>query len=72
VAQYMSHKIREAESDKVKAILGDNAGGCAVRGAPESENGDGSVNFRVDDCGVYLRQGDLVRVPKDAIYMSEY
>jgi hypothetical protein len=41
--------------------------GCDVPGSPESENGDGTVNFRVQGAGVILRDGDLVRVPKDAV-----
>lgn len=56
------HKIDESATGRIKA-----SNSTEVAGRVVSENSDGTVNFRVEDCGVVLRAGDLVTVPKSAV-----
>lgn len=47
--------------------------GITVHGTTETEHGDGTVDFRVQDSGTVTRDGDLVRVPKGAVrHIDDY
>ena len=60
------HKIPESAT-------GRGTHGIVVRGTVEKTNGDGTVDFRVQDCGVYTRDGDLVRVRQsDVRHIDDY